>query len=386
MTTSLCEWGVHAVQALAERVDVVVVVDVLSFSTAVQVAVSRGATVFPSRWKDESALALANSRQAMLAGPRSHTQVSLSPTSLLRLQSGARIVLPSPNGATVSLAAGEKPVLAGCLRNAAAVARAALQLGARIAVIPAGERWPDGQLRPALEDWLGAGAILAHLPGRSAEAQAAVDAFEAARDRLLPTLLAIPSGRELIERGFEQDVHLAAQLNVSDCTPRLLDGAYVSWSTSSPHRSAQRVTERHAVRGLVIANGQVLLMQMAFPWLDAPIWITPGGGIDAGEEPVAALRRELAEELGRDDLEVGAELWRRTLDIPRTDGVLRQQERYFVVRAPHFEPRPSCLTADEHSWLRSFRWWSPQELAAEPSVENGRQLAALLTSRGNESD
>ena len=75
--------------------------------------------------------------------------------------------------------------------------------------------------------FVGAGAIISELPGmRSPEAALAELAYRQARDRLLPLLLDCGSGRELIERGCEADVHLAAALNVSANAPRLVAGAY----------------------------------------------------------------------------------------------------------------------------------------------------------------
>lgn len=53
-----CEWGVVGLDALA-RADVVIVVDVLSFSTCVDIAVSRGVAVLPYAWKDSTARAFA---------------------------------------------------------------------------------------------------------------------------------------------------------------------------------------------------------------------------------------------------------------------------------------------------------------------------------------
>ena len=235
-----CEWGEAGIAALHERRDVVIIVDVLSFSTTVDIATSRRATVFPYRFRDDSASEFARARGALLAESRGTAGYSLSPASLTTLPEGSRLVLPSPNGATLSLATGPTATIAGCLRNASAVGAAALRLGRRVAVIPAGERWPDGSLRPAFEDWVGAGAILTSIEGvRSPEAQAAVDAFLACGDALADRLHACISGQELIERGFARDVELAAELDVSDSVPLLTEGAYVSRSPepSGPGRS-----------------------------------------------------------------------------------------------------------------------------------------------------
>ena len=115
-------------RALVAGADAIVIVDVLSFCTCVDVAVGRGAPVFPYPWKDESARAFAESRGALLAGGRGTDALySLSPKSLLSIPESASLVLPSPNGAALSALAGEsgKPTFAGCLRNARAVAEAA---------------------------------------------------------------------------------------------------------------------------------------------------------------------------------------------------------------------------------------------------------------------
>ena len=229
-----CEWGAAGVEQLAPESDAVIIVDVLSFSTSVDIAVARGAIVYPYRWKDEKAVAYAESLGAMVAASRRGSAgYSLSPNSLLHIPKGTRLVLPSPNGATLSLATGDAPTFTGCLRNAQAVARAAQRIGPRISIIPAGERWPDGGLRPALEDLIGAGAIVHHLTGtRSPEAAAAEATFLHFRDALATCLKQCSSGKELIDRGFEPDVELAAALNQSDGAPILADGAHRQYRVS----------------------------------------------------------------------------------------------------------------------------------------------------------
>ena len=136
-------------------------------------------------------------------------------------------MLPSPNGAALSFGIEHDAVLAGCLRNASAVAAEAAKLGKTIAVIPAGELWAEGGLRPCFEDWVGAGAVIAGLPGRkSPEAKMSQAAFEAARGEMAGLMRECGSGKEMMERGYPEDVEMASALDVSGNVPRLVDGAF----------------------------------------------------------------------------------------------------------------------------------------------------------------
>lgn len=237
------DWGVRG--AAATGADVAVVVDVLSFSTSVTVAVARGMRVIPCRWKDSRARELAAAHDAVLAvgrleatRPGAVSAPSLSPASLIESPAVPRLVLPSPNGSTIAVAllAGDATIAVGCLRNAGAVARwlaLAVEAGRSVAVIAAGERWSDDDsLRPALEDHLGAGSILSALValghGRalSPEAMAAADLFDASRDVLGERLRHCVGGRELDAKGFGRDVEIAGDLDSSCVVPVLVDGAF----------------------------------------------------------------------------------------------------------------------------------------------------------------
>jgi 2-phosphosulfolactate phosphatase len=229
------EWGLSGAKALAPGVEVLVIVDVLSFTTAVEVATARGAYVYPYRYRDDSAKEFARCIGAMLAVSRqdisTETPYSLSPASLAAIPASTRLVLPSPNGSAISVLAAElgRPILAGCLRNAAAVAAAARARGNVIGVIASGERWADGSLRPSYEDLVGAGAIMEGLSdgGWSPEAYAALSAFRAAHGNVKGALLDCASARELTALGYSADVQIASELNVSTTVPVFESGAYM---------------------------------------------------------------------------------------------------------------------------------------------------------------
>jgi len=228
------DWGLDGARAVAAGVDAIVVVDVFSFTTSVSVALGRGAVVFPYRWRDESAKDFAAARHAVLAGNRGEGTISLSPQSMARLGAGDRVVLPSPNGATICAEMAEQGirVIAGSIRNAAAVARFVKERGWSLAVIAAGEHWRGASgMRPCLEDLLGAGAILASVGEAdcSPEARSAIGAFRDLEHDLAATLRACAGGRELEAWGYVEDVTMAAVLNADECVPLLAgDGFFAN--------------------------------------------------------------------------------------------------------------------------------------------------------------
>lgn len=225
------EWGECGLQALAaEGPCSFVIVDVLSFSTSVVVAVERGATIFPYRWMDDCASQYALEHGALLAGRQAGVDAaySLSPESLLSVPQGTRLVLPSPNGSTLAFIAADRGlVLAGCLRNRSAVSSFLNQQQRPVAVIAAGERWPDRSLRPSFEDLVGAGAIVAGLSGsRSPEAECALATYAAAASRLRKLVMSCSSGRELVQRGYTRNVEIATEIDASTCVPVLRDACF----------------------------------------------------------------------------------------------------------------------------------------------------------------
>ncbi|MCU1537889.1 MAG: hypothetical protein JWP82_2240 [Humibacillus sp.] len=254
------DWGPGAASALTRYAVVsgasvtAVVVDVLSFTTSVSVAADAGTVVHPYPWDDDSAGAFAKGLGATLAAPRSRARaegaavpgrVSLSPGSIRAAGDLRDLVLPSPNGSTTTrvLADSGAEVVAASLRNRTAVARwvadrmrAAGRRRPVVVVVPAGERWPDGSLRPAVEDLWGAGAFAAALTDQlehqagplllSPEAAAARAAWLAVEHEVAASLRASASGRELIQQGWPDDVEIAAELDTSTAVPVLCDGAY----------------------------------------------------------------------------------------------------------------------------------------------------------------
>jgi TDG/mug DNA glycosylase family protein len=123
---------------------------------------------------------------------------------------------------------------------------------------------------------------------------------------------------------------------------------------------ASGLPERQAVRALVIDDrGRVLLFRYGNDY--SSWWITPGGGREPGETDEQTVRRELREECGLTDVEIGplvAEWHQWTLDEP---GFGSGASRMYLVRVPAFQLAPELDLRAEGS--HEERWFTPDEVA-----------------------
>jgi TDG/mug DNA glycosylase family protein len=120
--------------------------------------------------------------------------------------------------------------------------------------------------------------------------------------------------------------------------------------------------DRPAVRALVVDESSRTLLVKFQDTTGQVWWATPGGGANEGETPEETIRRELAEEAGLVDFELGPEIWTRDHTFAWYARIYRQRERIYLVRVDEHEPAPTIDLAAEH--VHEVRWWTLDELAA----------------------
>ncbi len=142
------------------------------------------------------------------------------------------------------------------------------------------------------------------------------------------------------------------------------------------------VIERQAARALLIAGRSVLLIQGRDParpergtW-----WLTPGGGIEAGESLEAAVTREILEETGLAVAagDVGTVVATRVAHFDFDERTFRQHESFFAVLVAPFTPTDKGWDDLERRELITHRWWTLDELTATAEIVYPSELAALM--------
>jgi double-stranded uracil-DNA glycosylase len=133
---------------------------------------------------------------------------------------------------------------------------------------------------------------------------------------------------------------------------------------------------RDAVRALVLDPADRVLM-IRFDDRFGTWWSTPGGGVDAGETDEAALARELHEEVGIGEYDLGPLIWTRTHWLVDMTKWSEQRERHYLVRVPAFEPAPAYTVAQlAAEGVTEARWITLDELVA--LTTGPRRLAELV--------
>ncbi|CUU61223.1 ADP-ribose pyrophosphatase YjhB, NUDIX family [Parafrankia irregularis] len=132
---------------------------------------------------------------------------------------------------------------------------------------------------------------------------------------------------------------------------------------------------RKAARAVVLDPDQRILL-LHYDENDG-FWATPGGSLEPGEDYPTAVLRELREELGAENVDLGAQIAERRTDHPVGGLQVRQVEKYFLARVVPADIDPDRATQPDN--IRSQRWWTLENLQTTRETVYPHNLGELVT-------
>ncbi|MEE1839475.1 NUDIX hydrolase [Streptomyces sp. JV190] len=141
-----------------------------------------------------------------------------------------------------------------------------------------------------------------------------------------------------------------------------------------------RTEKRKVARVVLLDPDDRILLMHGFEPEDpgSSWWFTPGGGLECDETREEAALRELAEETGITDVELGPLLWQRMCSFPFDGRRWDQDEWYYLARTAQTATDTSGQTGLERRSVTGLRWWTSAELSVARETVYPTRLAELL--------
>jgi len=130
---------------------------------------------------------------------------------------------------------------------------------------------------------------------------------------------------------------------------------------------------------LIDPDGRALLFLQHGKNRDVPRWITPGGGVDPGEDHAQAAVREVREETGLELESAPAPFREEDFDPDqRWHPYVEGHWAWYAVPVENFEPARDGWTEEEQADVVRWGWFTPDELRADGGIVEPDELPELI--------